>query len=263
MLPTPSTSHVDLNRIYEPAEDSYLLLDTLSSTTETEFLKHRFGKVAGEIGPSPSPLVVEVGTGSGIVLAFIAAQAKAIFGRGDIVALGTDVNLFACRAAKQTVSQAYEDTNTSKHTATSAFPFATLCASLISPLRYGVADVLIFNPPYVPSPDTPRIRPANSADVAFSHADDTEHDSHLLSLSYAGGLDGMEITNKLLKDLPSVMHRERGVAYILLCQQNRPMEVVQRIRSWGNEWNVRIVGRSGKTAGWEKLVIIRIWRVRH
>ena len=42
MLPTPSTSHVNYNRIYEPAEDSFLLLDTLASPSETTFLRIRF-----------------------------------------------------------------------------------------------------------------------------------------------------------------------------------------------------------------------------
>ncbi len=267
MLPTPSTAHVDLSRIYEPAEDSFLFLDTLSSAAETEFLTHRFGQPANENAPSPCPLIVEVGTGSGIVLAFITAQAEAIFGRKDIVALGTDVNVFACRAAMQTVVQACRDTNISKHTAAPASLSATLCADLTSPLRLAVADVLIFNPPYVPSPDAPGSRPVDSADTVFSHAGITkqaigsfEQDSHLLSLSYAGGMHGMEVTNKLLEDLPSVLHQDRGVAYILLCQQNKPEEVMQRIRSWGGEWDVKIVGRSGKQAGWEKLVILKIWR---
>ena len=63
MLPTPDTSHVPYKRVYEPAEDSYLLLDTLSSAVETEYLQKAF--------PDIAPLVVEVGTGSGVVLVFV------------------------------------------------------------------------------------------------------------------------------------------------------------------------------------------------
>ena len=66
MLPTPDTSHVSYDQIYEPAEDSYLLLDTLSSASETTFLRSHFRT-------GPAPLVVEVGTGSGVVLAFVVA----------------------------------------------------------------------------------------------------------------------------------------------------------------------------------------------
>ena len=267
MLPTPSTSHVDFNRIYEPAEDSFFFLDVLSSNAETQFLTRRFNEPTGDNGPSPTPLIVEVGTGSGIVLAFITAQAEAIFGRRDVVALGTDANVFACRAAKETVLQACKETNNPKHTAASPKLSATLCADLTSPLRSAVADVLIFNPPYVPSPDAPLIRPVDTANTGFSHADNAksvsgsfEYDSHLLALSYAGGLNGMEVTNKLLEELSFVLNWERGVAYILLCQQNRPEDMIQRIRNWGEEWNVGIAGRLGKQGSWEKLVIVKIWR---
>lgn len=271
MLPTPSTTHVDVNRIYEPAEDSFLLLDTLSSTTESRFLTQRFSQHPPRNAPNPTPIILEVGTGSGVVLAFLTAHAEAIFGRCDVVALGSDVNEYACRAAKQTVLQACEDANVSRYTAAPALLSATLCADLTSPLRSGVADVLIFNPPYVPSPHVPAIRTssdssaenalrADRAGDANYNAGSFERDSQLLALSYAGGVDGMEVTNRLLKELPAIMSQERGVAYILLCQQNRPEEVMQRIRQWGSGWGLEIVGRSGMKAGWEKLVIVRIWK---
>ena len=262
MLPTPSTSHVNFDRIYEPAEDSYLLLDTLSSPAETLFLSTRFNKGIH----NPPPIIVEIGTGSGIVLAFVATQAEAIFGRNDIVALGTDVNEYACRAAEQTVAQGCKDTNKSKYTAALTSLSSIVCADLASPLRSGMADVMIFNPPYVPSDDAPGTRPVtDSAPTSTSHADHSPgsllHDSYLLSLSYAGGFEGMEVTNRFLEELPSVLSQERGVAYVLLCQQNNPEEIMQRIRSWGNDWCSEIVGRSGKQAGWEKLVVLRIWKM--
>ena len=265
MLPTPSTAHVNTGHIYEPAEDSYLFLDTISSESETHFLTQRFG---GRDASTPSPIVLEIGTGSGVILAFITAHAGAIFGRHDIIALGTDVNEFACHATKQTVWQASEDANTLTSTRASAALFTTLCADLASPLRPGTADVLIFNPPYVPSPDVPPLPSTHPTRNLINHSDDAkpsnvgsfERDSHLLSLSYAGGFEGMEVANRLLDELPSVLSYGRGVAYILLCQQNDPDSTIRRITNWGREWHVQIVGRSDNKAGWEKLVIIRIWR---
>src|SRR6187402_1766004 len=108
MLPTPSTSHVAFERIYEPAEDSYLLLDTLSSHDEKAFLRKRFSDTDTDID-TPSPLVVEVGTGSGVVLSFLHAHAEAILGRPDIITFGVDVNPFACEATTQTISVAERD----------------------------------------------------------------------------------------------------------------------------------------------------------
>ena len=265
MLPTPSTSHVDTDCIYEPAEDSYLLLDTLSSETEAQFLTQRFAEHQPK-GPhdesDDSPLVLEVGTGSGVVLAFVTAHAHAILGRADVIALGTDVNRFACKATKQTVAQACQATS-AKDVHGSGFMLATMCADLTSSLRNGVVDLLIFNPPYVPSPAVPELqylKPGTAIADTECTSRTFEEDSHLLQLSYDGGLDGIEVTNRLLECLPNVLNLARGTAYILLCAQNKPAKIMQRIREWGNEWSVSIVGRSGKKAGWEKLQIIRIWR---
>lgn len=69
----------------------------------------------------------------------------------------------------------------------------------------------------------------------------------------------METTNRLLDAIPAVLAPDRGVAYVLLCKQNRPEEVKERIQGWGG-WCAEMVGSSGMQAGWEKLVIMRIWR---
>ncbi|MCJ1229894.1 S-adenosylmethionine-dependent methyltransferase [Toensbergia leucococca] len=262
MLPTPSTSHVNLDRIYEPAEDSFLLLDTLSSPSETHFLRKRLGypiHAKPQLDSTPSPLIVEVGTGSGVVLAFVTAHAQTIFGRTDLITLGTDINRFACEAAAVTVRKASE-----VGCSTSGNSLDVLFADLSSPLRNGIVDVLIFNPPYVPTPEIPSnvAVAGESVNGPSSILEDSfENDSYLLSLSYTGGIDGMEVTSKLLDEIPVLLSSTRGTAYLLLCQQNKPEEVMHRIRRWGSTWYVEVVGQSGKSAGWEKLQIIRIWRV--
>lgn len=68
----------------------------------------------------------------------------------------------------------------------------------------------------------------------------------------------METTDRLLDAIPSVLS-VRGVAYVLLCKQNKPDEVKDRVRAWGG-WQAETVGSSGMQAGWEKLVIVRIWK---
>lgn len=250
MLPTPSTSHVNFDQVYEPAEDSYLLLDTLSSASETAFLTERFNAT------EPPPLVVEVGIGSGVVLAFVTAQSKTIFGRRDVLTLGTDLNNFACCASKITIENAAKEAARKSGTLSD-----TMIADLTAPIRANSVDVLIFNPPYVPTeelPDLAEHEAYNEDVIAASKA--FERDSHLLALSYAGGKDGMETTDRLLEQLPEVLHSDRGVAYVLLCAQNKPVEVKERIQGWQGAWNAELVGSSGRQAGWEKLQILRIWR---
>lgn len=247
MLPTPSTSHVSFDNIYEPAEDSYLLLDTLSSANEVSFLSNHFPP------STPSPLVLEVGVGSGVVLAFAAANAQTIFNRSDVTFLGTDVNPLAAKAASQTVKVATDEV-TAQGKAVPAF-LSVAVADLTSAVREKEVDVLIFNPPYVPTESLPV--PLDAQEMGSSAV--FERDSRLLELSYAGGADGMETTDRLLEQLPSILS-ERGVAYILLCAQNKPEAVKENVRSWPGGWNAETVGSSGKKAGWEKLVIVRIWR---
>ena len=244
MLPTPDTSHVSYDQIYEPAEDSYLLLDTLSSASETTFLHSHFS--SGHV-----PLVLEVGTGSGVVLAFLAANSAALFNR-PVCTIGSDLNRRACLAASQTVRKACTP---------DAATFSTVVnADLTTPFRQGEIDMLVFNPPYVPAelPDLALHDKYNAAD-ALSSSEAFDRDSHLLALSYAGGVDGMEVTDRLLDQLPTVLSR-RGVAYVLLCAQNKPEAVKNRIRAWPGGWEADTVGTSGKKAGWEKLCIVRIMR---
>src|SRR2546423_2090352 len=133
MLPTPSTSHISFfSTIYEPAEDSFLLLDTLSNETESAWLKHRFPQ------QTSSPLVIEIGTGSGVVIAFLAANAKAILGRDDVLSLGVDVNADACTATKVTVQNALAEQK---------YPtlyLGSLCSDLASSFNSNSVDILIF-----------------------------------------------------------------------------------------------------------------------
>ena len=246
MLPTPDTSHVPYERVYEPAEDSFLLLDTLSAESEKQFLQQRFANAA--------PLILEIGTGSGVVLAFINAHAKTILGSRWALTAGVDLNAYACEATAETIQRAQQD-NPETH----ATHLGSCLGDLASPWRSNVVDVLIFNPPYVPTPEMPS-KPANFLDDTRSDGKPTfENDSYLLSLSYAGGRDGMETTDRLMASIPNILS-PAGCAYILLCQQNNPDDIKQRVLNFGPEWKALTVGSSGKTAGWEKLQVVRIWR---
>ncbi|KAL1859830.1 hypothetical protein VTK73DRAFT_7431 [Phialemonium thermophilum] len=288
MLPTPDTSHVSYNRVYEPAEDSFLLLDTLSSPSETAFLQCRFNAIQDHISTgiqaqgvaphtrspaaSSPPFVVEVGSGSGVVIAFLTAHARTIFGPSassssslpPILSAAVDVNRFACAATTTTVHKAVATAGSGLQKG--EFPgcglfLGAVQADLLGPLRPGIVDVLVFNPPYVPTPDLPAL----PTPVDGSAKPSFDEESHLLALSYAGGRDGMETTDRLLEALPRALS-PLGVAYVLLCAQNRPEEVKRRICEGsygfgaGGGWRAETVGESGRKAGWEKLQIVRIWK---
>ncbi|KIV91735.1 hypothetical protein PV10_06244 [Exophiala mesophila] len=267
MLPTPSTSHVNYDHVYEPAEDSYLFLDTLSSTSEIKWLQSRFettlqSSTSKPSRPTPAPLVVEIGPGSGVIIAFLTSNAKTIIGT-HVLSMAIDVNIHACHATTTTVEKALVETNSHSNSNHSLYLSSVRC-DLTSALTPNSVDILIFNPPYVPSDSVPAIIfPSSSSTPSF------EESSHLLAQSYAGGHDGMQVTNRLLDQIPSVLSR-RGVAYVLFCRGNHPDQVKESILKWPStgendsvnpwHWCAETVGSSGKKAGWEKLEIVRIWR---
>jgi release factor glutamine methyltransferase len=221
--------------------------------------------------------VVELGPGSGVIIAFLTAHAHTIFGT-DILSLSIDVNPLACLATRTTVGKALDETNppsleTSNGSNTvpvqepaknNSIYLSSFQADLTTPILHDQVDILIFNPPYVPTESVPSFPPrATASETSLTNTKPTfDESSHLLSLSYAGGQDGMEVTNRVLAQIPETLS-QRGVAYILFCRGNKPEEVKAGVRAWEGGWCAETVGNSGKTAGWERLEIVRIWRGRN
>ena len=121
--------------------------------------------------------------------------------------------------------------------------------------------MLVFNPPYVPTPEPPTLR-------GLAELTGFEAETRYLQLTYAGGPTGMATTDRLLEGLDDILS-ERGVLYLLLCAQNNPEEVAKRLREGGYvqegggngvRWKVEKVRGSGKQGGWEVLSILRIQR---
>lgn len=266
MLPTPDTSHIPTSLVYDPVEDSYLLLDTFSSESETTFLRNHFYPAApsSKHAPPSIPLVLELGSGSGVVSAFLASNAGHIFG-GPALCACTDLNPHACKATRETIlkdlSRKRNEGGEEAGSGAEGVFLGACNADLEGPWVRGNVDVLVFNPPYVPTPELPS-RPDKMSD-SFSGGGGGgagfEEEEYYLGLAYAGGSDGMEVTNRLIEKLPGILSA-RGCAYIVLCAQNHPEEVKGRIREMGPEWRAETVGSSGKKAGWERLQIMRAWR---
>lgn len=129
MLPTPDISHLkaeDYERVYEPAEDSFLLLDSLE----------REGAWLRDLRPS---VCLEVGSGSGVVSTFLATQ---VLQPLSVFSLCTDINPHACSITARTARQNGAELN----------PVITDLASSLMPRLQGQVDVLLFNPPYVVTP---------------------------------------------------------------------------------------------------------------
>lgn len=120
-METPTTSHItddDYKHVYEPAEDTFFLIDVIESE-----LHHIIKR---------NPTVcLEIGTGSGVV---ITALSKAL--QSSTVCFGIDINDRACRVSKQT--SVNNSTNVEM-----------IRSDLLGAFKRKSIDILLFNPPYV------------------------------------------------------------------------------------------------------------------
>ena len=141
--------------------------------------------------PAPG-LVVEVGPGSGCVLT--AAASKRGFG------IGVDRNPAA----------AWLTTRTAR---TNGVLADAVVGDFCSCLRPSVADMMIFNPPYVPTED--------------------DEVQDVTAAAYAGGDRGRRVIDRFIND-PSVrVLADKGAFFFLLEERNCPEEVVAALAAVG------------------------------
>ena len=117
----PSLDHatfVDWNHVYEPSEDTFLLLDAL---------------FADRAALRASKTIVEIGPGSGVVATYLAKLT-----RNNVLAV--DINEAACALTMRTA-----DANGAR--------VDVVRGDLCGALRSYSVDALVFNPPYVPTED--------------------------------------------------------------------------------------------------------------
>ncbi|VDN95945.1 unnamed protein product [Rodentolepis nana] len=193
LTPTPSTdclSRREFSSVYPPAEDSFLFLDALES--DVDFIRNRL---------KPA-LSIEVGSGSGIISAFLSK----ILGRACTY-LCIDVSFQACLATKEVFNE------------NNVRLLDSICGNLFSSLRLsslGFADIVLFNPPYVPTEEN-ELLDAKST----------------LTAAWAGGPKGRMVIDAFIKQVEPVLSKS-GALYILLLRENDPDEVANLIKSVTN-----------------------------
>ncbi|KAH7590941.1 eRF1 methyltransferase catalytic subunit MTQ2 [Nakaseomyces glabratus] len=217
MLPTPYVK-CDYEKVYEPSEDSFLLLDILEK--ERQYLADRFSKSLN--------VVCEIGVGSGIVTTFMMQNTIPSAGHLNLY-YAIDVNPWALESTLTTA-----DINNCKKSY-----LEPVQADLTSSFRTREIDLLIFNPPYVPAEDVPTI------------PEETDDQDKWLDLALLGGEDGMDVTNKVLDNLEAILSLS-GVAYILFCARNKPEEIAKRMEQI---WDIKLIEQ--RKAGWEILSVYR------
>ena len=176
----PNLDHLsskDYQDIYEPAEDTYLFVDALDEqkTFISKLNPHR---------------IVELGPGSGAISTFLASR----FPSSSFIAI--DINPKAVEATRKTAK--YNNVGN----------IDVIQGSLLDCIHDNSVDILMFNPPYVPS-------------------EPEEMDSSGIEAAWAGGIDGREIIDKLLPDV-SV----NNIIFILLFINSFCVILENFIRKW-------------------------------
>eukprot|EP00743_Colponemidia_sp_Colp-15_P010877 GILK01012045.1.p1 GENE.GILK01012045.1~~GILK01012045.1.p1 ORF type:complete len:216 (-),score=24.85 GILK01012045.1:226-873(-) len=187
-MSSPDISHLtsaDFKDIYEPAEDSFLFLDALDA--ERDSLQSLKGAVC-----------VEIGSGSGIVITHLAK----VLGPSNFYA-AVDVNERAAVATSQTANQ---------NKVAVEMVLSDLFSAFLPRLQQSV-DILLMNPPYVPTPS----EEVGSKDIAAA---------------WAGGIDGREVIDRFLPCIPHILSA-RGKFYLLLVEANKPSEIVTIMNAQG------------------------------
>ncbi|KAI7837658.1 hypothetical protein COHA_008520 [Chlorella ohadii] len=205
-----TTFHRD---VYEPAEDSFALVDAL--VAHREAWRER-----------PPRLCLEVGCGSGYVICSLALLLRELGIAAQLLA--TDINPQAAAATRATLA-AHEVAQRVD---------VLLCdlASALLPAVEGQVDLLVFNPPYVPTPDEEVSRGGIAA-------------------AWAGGARGRRVTDRLLPLLPRLLS-PRGEAFLVAVHENDPPELMRLTEAAGFEARIALQRKADE----EVLTILHFWR---
>jgi len=210
----PNLDHLtwkDFEHVYEPSDDTYLLLDALQYELEKGSLKDSFCQE----GPVN---VLEIGCGSGVPTVFVQQQWCAQQRqepqrprRPPLHSFATDINPIALQVTRATAiaNQVPESPNLLE---------LLRCdlASALLPNMAGIVDIVLFNPPYVPTTDE-EVGTSNGIDAAW-----------------AGGVAGRRVVDRAQSQIAQLLRKPTGVAYIITVDDNRPEDLAQQLnKGWG------------------------------
>lgn len=197
--------------VYEPCDDSFALVDALLAD-RSNLLEHH------------PTMCMEIGCGSGYVITTLAL----ILGQEDNDAyyIATDINPHAVRVTRETMEA---------H-GVHAELITTDIASGLERRLTRLVDVMVVNPPYVPTPE-----------------DEVGRDG--IASAWAGGENGRSVIDKILPVADNLLS-DRGWLYMVFLTANDPMQICLQMRDKG--YAARIVVQ--RTTEEESLHVIKFWR---
>ncbi|TFK41291.1 S-adenosyl-L-methionine-dependent methyltransferase [Crucibulum laeve] len=216
MLPTPDLSHLS-------TDDFEVVYEPAEDTFLFLDALEADAETLKDLKPS---ICLEIGSGSGCLSAFLGN----ILGP-SVLYLCTDINPHACKCTEMTGTQNkvfLEAINVSL-----AFP-------LHDRLKHNV-DIILFNPPYVPTLSNEAVGAQSLGTIGGA---------------WAGGMDGMEVTNTFLQYVEQLLSARGRFYLVALKQNNIPIIRQSMLNSHGLRSEIVLQRR----AGIEHLFIIRFHR---
>ncbi|KAG5437128.1 hypothetical protein PCANB_001104 [Pneumocystis canis] len=171
-----------------------------------------------------SQMYKEGNSGSGCVSVFL----QTIFGSSKSFHLCTDISLKACKATLET---SIINSNPLHP------PYLDVIHTDLTQGLYLInnVDLLVFNPPYVPT---------ESQEILINEN---------MRNTWAGGIDGMEITYRILNCVNEILC-DNGLFYLVAISKNNPPKIMNFMKT---QWNINSQIVLERNAGNEKLCVIR------
>ncbi|PON39328.1 Eukaryotic/archaeal PrmC-related [Parasponia andersonii] len=197
--------------VYEPCDDSFALVDALLAD-RSKLIEHK------------PKLCMEVGCGSGYVITSLAL----LLGQesNGVQYFATDTNPYALKVTSETLEA---------H-GVHAELISTDIASGLEKRLAGLVDVMVVNPPYVPTPEY-------------------EVGREGIASAWAGGEDGRSVIDRILPIADNLLS-DKGWLYLVTLAANRPLQICLQMRQKG--YASRIVLQ--RSTDEESLHIIKFWR---
>ena len=251
----PSLNHLHMNdyqNVYEPSDDTYLLIDAIGMDIDSmDKVEESEGADGGGLVRANIKRTLEIGCGTGVPSIYLAMRLRHIDKSGlerseattscdlhnnkdGIVRhFVTDINPEALRIAKITAEA-------------NGIPeseFISLQCDLASDLleeNENNIDILIFNPPYVPTPND-------------------EVGSDGIEASWAGGTNGRVVVDRAIPQIAQLLAFPHGVGYLVTVDDNYPEDIGNIFMT---KYGVKVVPWLRRKARNEFLTVLRLTPTR-
>lgn len=161
------------------------------------------------------------------MITFLSSLLKTI---GSVFAIATDINPHATRTTQRTAMRNLVSVD-------------SIMTSMCQGTRLdGRVDVLIFNPPYVPTDEV--IHPSQSVS------------DNIIDAAFAGGLDGRYWIDFFFPHVHRLLSAH-GSFWLVTIEQNKPGELMKlAAQNWGLKSRIA----KHRKAGLEMLYILKFWK---